>query len=113
MNPTLHLPMRRMRLGRSGDKETFFEMNKKIDFAINLIRKAAEIAEANGSELEVCYSGGKDSDVILHLAQRAGVKFDAIYKNTTIDPPGTIAHAEKKGVRLMKAQVFAQEMVED
>lgn len=78
------------------------EMQKKIDFAINLIRKAAEIAEANGSELEVCYSGGKDSDVILHLAQRAGVKFDAIYKNTTIDPPGTIAHALKKGVRMVR-----------
>lgn len=84
-------------------------MQKKIDFAINLIRKAAEIAEANGSELEVCYSGGKDSDVILHLAQRAGVKFDAIYKNTTIDPPGTIAHAKKKGVRMVRPQkTFAQ-----
>ena len=85
------------------------EMQKKIDFAINLIRKAAEIAEANGSELEVCYSGGKDSDVILHLAQRAGVKYDAIYKNTTIDPPGTIAHALKKGVRMVRPQkTFAQ-----
>lgn len=84
-------------------------MDKKIDFAINLIRKAAEIAEANGSELEVCYSGGKDSDVILHLAQRAGVKFDAIYKNTTIDPPGTISHALKKGVRMVRPKkTFAQ-----
>lgn len=84
-------------------------MQKKIDFAIMLIRKAAEIAEANGSELEVCYSGGKDSDVILHLAQRAGVKFDAIYKNTTIDPPGTIAHASKKGVRMVRpTKTFAQ-----
>lgn len=84
-------------------------MQKKIDFAIMLIRKAAEIAEANGSMLEVCYSGGKDSDVILHLAQRAGVKYDAIYKNTTIDPPGTIAHALKKGVRMVRPQkTFAQ-----
>lgn len=84
-------------------------MQKKIDFAIMLIRKAAEIAEANGSMLEVCYSGGKDSDVILHLAQRAGVKFDAIYRNTTIDPPGTIAHALKKGVRMVRpTKTFAQ-----
>ena len=87
------------------------EMQKKIDFAINLIRKAAEIAEANGSELEVCYSGGKDSDVILHLAQRAGVKFDAIYKNTTIDPPGTIAHALKKGVRMVRPQKTFAELI--
>lgn len=79
-------------------------MNRKINFALNLIRKAAEIAEANGSMLEVCYSGGKDSDIILHLAQRAGVKYDAIYRNTTIGPPGTIAHAEKKGVRMVRPQ---------
>lgn len=84
-------------------------MDKKIDFAINLIRKAAEIAEANGSELEVCYSGGKDSDVILHLAKMAGVKYDAIYRNTTIDPPGTIAHALKSGVRMVRPKkTFAQ-----
>lgn len=103
--------MRRTQLGRYGDKETYFEMNRKIDFAINLIRKAAEIAEANGSELEVCYSGGKDSDVILHLAQRTGVKFDAIYKNTTIDPPGTIAHALKKGVRMVRPKKTFAELI--
>lgn len=103
--------MRRTPHGRCGDRETYFDMNRKIDFAINLIRKAAEIAEANGSELEVCYSGGKDSDVVLHLAQRAGVKFCAIYKNTTIDPPGTIAHAEKKGVRMVRPQKTFAELI--
>lgn len=66
-----------VRFPRLHKRNPIKKMQKKIDFAINLIRKAAEIAEANGSELEVCYSGGKDSDVILHLAQRAGVKFDA------------------------------------
>lgn len=35
----------------------------------------------------LAFSGGKDSTVILELAQRAGVKFDAHYSQTTVDPP--------------------------
>lgn len=37
------------------------------------------------------FSGGKDSVVLLDLAKKAGVKFEAVYSNTTIDPPGTIS----------------------
>jgi phosphoadenosine phosphosulfate reductase len=33
------------------------------------------------------FSGGKDSVVILDLAKRAGVKFQAYYNVTTVDPP--------------------------
>jgi phosphoadenosine phosphosulfate reductase len=35
----------------------------------------------------VAFSGGKDSCVIKHLCQIAAVRFDAVYNNTTIDPP--------------------------
>ncbi len=35
----------------------------------------------------LAFSGGKDSVVLLDLAKRAGVRFDAHYNNTTIDPP--------------------------
>ena len=35
----------------------------------------------------LAFSGGKDSVVILNLAKRAGVKFDAHYNLTTVDPP--------------------------
>lgn len=35
----------------------------------------------------LAFSGGKDSIVILKIAQLAGVKFDAHYSLTTIDPP--------------------------
>ncbi len=35
----------------------------------------------------LAFSGGKDSVVILALAKMAGVKFDAHYHHTTIDPP--------------------------
>ncbi|WP_407382812.1 hypothetical protein [Ruminococcus sp.] len=38
----------------------------------------------------LCYSGGKDSDVILSLAKLAGVKFEAVHNLTTVDAPETV-----------------------
>ncbi len=35
----------------------------------------------------LAFSGGKDSVVLKRLAEMAGVKFDAHYSVTTIDPP--------------------------
>lgn len=61
---------------------------KKIDFAKRLIELSAEAAVKEGERVEVAYSGGKDSDVLLYLAKGVlGSDFVAIYKNTTIDPP--------------------------
>lgn len=41
------------------------------------------------------FSGGKDSCVIKELATMAGVKFDAVYSNTTIDPPELVRFIKK------------------
>jgi phosphoadenosine phosphosulfate reductase len=38
----------------------------------------------------LAFSGGKDSTAVLRLAQLAGVKFEAVYNVTTIDPPELI-----------------------
>lgn len=38
----------------------------------------------------LCYSGGKDSDVIKILAYLAGVKFEAWHNHTTVDAPETV-----------------------
>lgn len=74
------------------------ELQKKIDQAVKLIR----LAGADGETVEVAYSGGKDSDVILELARMSGIKYRAFYKNTTIDPPGTIKHAIENGAEVVK-----------
>lgn len=71
-------------------------LQKKVDFAIRLLRS---IPTEDGP-VEISYSGGKDSDVILELAKMAGIPYRAIYKNTTIDPPGTIKHCKEKGVEV-------------
>lgn len=55
---------------------------QKTDRAISLLR-LHEPPEG----YYVAFSGGKDSCVIKHLCQTAEVRFDAVYNNTTIDPP--------------------------
>lgn len=60
----------------------------------------------------MCYSGGKDSDVILALAKMAGINYRAIYKNTTIDPPGTIAHCKKNGAEIVKPKKTFFELIQ-
>lgn len=79
------------------------ELQKKVDRAIKLIQSASKIAQANGCpEIEVCYSGGKDSDVILELTRMANVPYRAIYHCTTIDPAGTIKHAQDMGAEIVR-----------
>ena len=81
------------------------ELQRKVDRAVKLIQQAGR----DGMEVEVAYSGGKDSDVILELARMSGIEFRAIYRNTTIDPPGTIAHVKANGVEILRPkQTFFQ-----
>lgn len=82
-------------------------LERKIDFALNLLRSIPQ-----DGPIEVCYSGGKDSDVILELAKMAGIPFEAIYKNTTIDPPGTLQHCRENGVRIVQPKKSFYQLVE-
>lgn len=77
-------------------------LEKKTERAIRLLRSSEKAATSSGQPLEICYSGGKDSDVILELARMAGIKYRAIYKNTTIDPPGTLQHCRANGVEIVR-----------
>lgn len=82
------------------------QLQKKIDRAIRLLQS---ITPPNDQPIEVAYSGGKDSDVILQLAKESGIKYRAIYKNTTIDPIGTMQHAKDMGAEvIMPTKSFFQ-----
>lgn len=81
------------------------QLEKKIERAIKLIQNASVLATKHNQPLEVCYSGGKDSDVILELVKMSGVKYRAIYKNTTIDPKGTIKHCHENGVEISRPKM--------
>lgn len=75
------------------------QLQKKIEQSIRLLQS---VQKRYDGEIELAYSGGKDSDVILQLAKEAGIRYRAIYKNTTIDPPGTIAHVKEMGVEILR-----------
>lgn len=77
-------------------------LQRKIDRAIRLLQS---VQKRYDGEIEIAYSGGKDSDVILQLAKEAGIRYRAIYKNTTIDPPGTLGHVREMGVEILRTKV--------
>lgn len=83
------------------------ELQKKVDRAIKLLQSTCK-----DQQIELCYSGGKDSDVILELAKMAGINYRAIYKNTTIDPPGTISHCVKNGVEVVRPKISFFQLIE-
>lgn len=83
------------------------EYRKKVARAVRLLQSIPK-----DGPIEVSYSGGKDSDVILELAKMAGIEFRAIYKNTTIDPPGTIRHCKDNGVEIIHPKESFFKMVE-
>ena len=75
------------------------ELQKKVDFAIKLLQSIPQ-----DGDIEISYSAGKDSDVILELAKMAGIPYRAIYKATTIDPSQTIAHAREMGAEVIRPE---------
>lgn len=88
------------------------ELKSKVDRAIKLIESAGKIAKVHGQPLEICYSGGKDSDVILQLARMSDADIRPIYKNTTIDPPMTIRHVLENGVEIVRPKMSFKQIVE-
>lgn len=62
----------------------------KVDVAIERLR-AFEPPEG----YYLAFSGGKDSQCIYHLAKEAGVKFDAHYNITGVDPPELVYFMRK------------------
>ena len=64
-------------------KHHLFGVENKVNNAIELLQ---QFEPPEGYYL--AFSGGKDSVVIKALADMAGVKYDAHYNLTTVDPPG-------------------------
>lgn len=76
-------------------------MTDKVTIAIERIKEGALMAERfTGKPMVVCYSGGKDSDVLLHLAIRAGVEMVVQNSHTSCDAPETVRHIRQVFARL-------------
>ena len=66
-------------------EETLFGVHDKVAIALQRLRT---FEPTEGYYL--AFSGGKDSQCVYHLCKEAGVKFDAHYSLTTVDPPEVI-----------------------
>lgn len=64
---------------------TYDLMGNKHDKVQTAIDRLKAFEPPDGYYL--AFSGGKDSQCIYHLAEMAGVKFDAHYRITSVDPP--------------------------
>ncbi len=66
-----------------GLEQLNFEGQNKEQFSIALIQAWSPAP----AKYQMCFSGGKDSQVGEHLTRRADVPFDLVYNRTGIDPP--------------------------
>lgn len=83
---------------------------EKINKAIEAFKTAEKIArDFFDKPVVVTYSGGKDSDVLLDLAIKSGISFEASHSITTVDAPQTNRHVnevfaelKEKGIKAYK-----------
>lgn len=63
----------------------------KLQMAYERLRLGSRLSmEMYGKPLLVCYSGGKDSQVLLRLAIESGIDFEVQHSHTTVDAPETV-----------------------
>lgn len=70
----------------------------QMEKSVNLLQKAEKLAMRYDPEngYFLAFSGGKDSQALYHIAQLAGVKFQAVFSPTTVDPPQVIRFIRKQ-----------------
>lgn len=74
--------------------------------AIERLRMASDMSlRLYKQPLVITYSGGKDSDVLLHLAGAAGIPYEVLHILTTADAPETVWHVRDTFRRLELAGV--------
>ena len=67
-----------------------------VDKVQKAIARLKTMEPRDGSGYYLAFSGGKDSQCVYHLAKMAGVKFDAHYSVTSIDPPELMRFIKKE-----------------
>lgn len=78
-------------------------LDEKVEKSKQALRLAADMSKTYyGKPLIIAYSGGKDSDVLLHLAEEclSPDEFEVINGHTTVDAPETVYHIRDTFKRL-------------
>jgi len=80
-------------------------LSEKIEESKRALKLAADMSrEYYNKPLVVTYSGGKDSDVMLHLAETTlkPCEFEVLNSHTTVDAPETVYHIREVFNRLKR-----------
>lgn len=85
------------------------DLYKKVYSSIKFLQAIDKNVEG---PIALGYSGGKDSDVILHLCKMAGISVMPFYHNTTIDPPGVIRHCKENNVKILQPEISFFKLIE-
>lgn len=90
-------------------------LTEKIEYSINLLKKSEKMALEMDTEngFYLAFSGGKDSQVLYHLAvMGGGVKFKAHMNLTSVDPPEVIRFVKQHypEVELIKPKISIYDM---
>ena len=71
--------------------------DERLQHSIGLLQKSEKLAlSLNDKGYYLAFSGGKDSQALYHVAIVAGVKFEAHYSFTTLDPPELVYFIREK-----------------
>ena len=86
------------------------ELDEKIEKSRKALKLASEMSkEYYNAPLIITYSGGKDSDVMLHLAENClkPDEFEVLNSHTSVDAPQTVYHIRKVFERLEEKGIKA------
>jgi len=84
--------------GNEQEEEKVLTYEEKIAQAMDVFLFSAGVSEKYyHAPLLVAYSGGKDSDVLLSIAEKClkPEQFEVMNSHTTVDAPQTVRHIEK------------------
>ena len=69
---------------------------ERVQRSIEQVKLAAKMSQMYYDKpILICYSGGKDSDVLIGLARMAGIDFEVQHSRTTADAPETMRHVRE------------------
>lgn len=85
-------------------------LEEKIEESKRALKLASEMSKQYyDAPAIICYSGGKDSDVLLYLAESClePTEFEVLNAHTTVDAPGTVYHIREVIERLKSEGITA------
>lgn len=88
------------------------QLQERIEEAKDILRLGSEMSlKYYKKPLLIAYSGGKDSDVVLSIAEETGIPFEVIHSVTTVDAPQTNRHVNKVFQRLTEKGIHCEKHI--